>query len=51
MEGHPRFLKKYQRIKKYFWGEGMKKDVQKFVREFQVFQINKGETIKYVRLL
>jgi hypothetical protein len=35
-----RFLKTYQRIKNYFLGEGMKKDIQKFVRECHIFQIN-----------
>jgi hypothetical protein len=51
MAGHLGFLKKYQNIKKYFWGEGMKKDIQKIVRECQVFQRNKGETIKSPGLL
>jgi hypothetical protein len=51
MAGHSGFLKTYQRIKKYFLGEGMKKDIQKFVRECQVCQRNKGEIIKTPRLL
>jgi hypothetical protein len=51
MVGHSRFLKTYQRIKKIFLGEGMKKDIQKFVRECQVFQRNKGEIVKAPGLL
>jgi hypothetical protein len=44
MIGHVWFIKTHQRIKKDFFWEGMKKDIQKFVRECQLFQINKGET-------
>jgi hypothetical protein len=43
--GHAWFLKTYQRIKNYFFWEGMKKYIQKFVRECQVFKRNKGEII------
>jgi hypothetical protein len=44
--GHSIFLKTYHRVKKeYFW-EGLKTDVQRFVEEFLVFQQNKVEIIK-----
>jgi hypothetical protein len=49
--GHSRFLKTYHRIKKDFFWEGLKTDVQKFVSECVVFQQNKGETIKMSGLL
>ena len=49
--GHSRFLKTYHRVKKYFFGEGLKGDVQKFVVECLVSQRNKGETIKTLGLL
>jgi hypothetical protein len=49
--GHSGFLNTYQRIKKDILGEGMKKDIQKFVRKCHVCQKNKGETVKYPGLL
>jgi hypothetical protein len=50
MKGHVGFLKTYQSIKKDLFWEGMMKDIQKFVRECQVFQRNKGEMVKYLGL-
>jgi hypothetical protein len=49
--GHSGFLKTYHRIKKDFFWEGLKTDVQNFVFECVVFQQNKGETIKTPGLL
>jgi hypothetical protein len=51
MAGHSGFLKTYQRIKKDFLGERMKKDIENFVIECQVCQRNKGETVKAPSLL
>jgi hypothetical protein len=49
--GHSGFLKTYHRVKKeYFW-DGLKTDVQRFVAECLVFQQNKVETIKTPCLL
>ena len=44
-------LKHIKGSKNIFWGEGMKKYIQNFVRECLVFQRNKGETIKASGLL
>jgi hypothetical protein len=44
--GHLGFLKTYHRVKKEFFGDGLKTDVQWFVVECLVFQQNKVETIK-----
>ena len=41
-----RFTKTYDRVKRSFLGDGMKKDVQNFVAKCDVCQCNKGETIK-----
>jgi hypothetical protein len=49
--GHSGFLKTYHRIKKYFFWEGIKADVQNFVAKCVVCQQNKGETIKTLGLL
>jgi hypothetical protein len=49
--GHSRFLKTYHRVKKHFFGDGLKTIVQRFVAEFLVFQQNKLETIKTLGLL
>jgi hypothetical protein len=49
--GHSGFLKTYQRIKKEFFWDGLKTDVQRFIAEFLVFQQNKVETIKTLGLL
>jgi hypothetical protein len=49
--GHLGFLKAYHRIKKDFFWEGLKTDVQKFVFECVDCQQNKGETIKTPGLL
>jgi hypothetical protein len=43
---HSRFTKTYDRVKCYFFWEGMKHDVHNFLAECDVFQRNKGETIK-----
>jgi hypothetical protein len=44
--GHSRFLKTYHRVKKEFFWDGLKIDVQRFVAECLGFQQNKVETIK-----
>ena len=36
--GHSRFLKTYHRVKKEFFWDGLKSDIQKFVTECLVFQ-------------
>jgi hypothetical protein len=48
---HSRFLKTYHMIKKDFFWEGLKTNVQNFVFECVVFQQNKGDTIKTLGLL
>jgi hypothetical protein len=49
--GHSRFLKTYHRVKKDFFWDGLKTNVQRFVVECVVFQQNKVETIKTPGLL
>jgi hypothetical protein len=49
--GHSRFLKTYHRVKKDFFWDGLKTDVQRFVAECLVCQQNKMETIKTQGLL
>eukprot|EP00253_Pinus_taeda_P022389 PITA_22389 len=49
--GHSGFLKTYHRVKKEFFLEGLKLDIQKFVGECLVCQQNKVETIKTPGLL
>jgi hypothetical protein len=49
--GHLRFSKAYHRVKKDFFGDGLKTDVQRFVVECLVYQQNKVETIKTPGLL
>ena len=49
--GHSRFLKTYHRVKKEFFWDGLKSDIEKFVAECLVFQQNKVETIKTLGLL
>jgi hypothetical protein len=49
--GHSRFLKTYHRVKKDFFWDGLKTDVQRFVAECLVCQQNKVETIKTPGLL
>ena len=44
--GHSGFLKTYHRVKKEFFWDGLKYNIQKFVAECLVFQQNKFETIK-----
>ena len=43
---HSGFTKTYDRVKHSFFWDGMKKDILTFVAECDVFQRNKGETIK-----
>jgi len=49
--GHSGFLKAYHSVKKEFFWDGLKLDIQKFVAECLVFQQNKVETIKTLSLL
>jgi hypothetical protein len=49
--GHSGFLKTYHRVKREFFGDGLKTDVQRFVVECLVCQQNKVETIKTTGLL
>jgi hypothetical protein len=49
--GHSGFLKTYHRVKKDFFWDGLKADVQRFVAECLVCQQNKVETIKTPSLL
>jgi hypothetical protein len=49
--GHLGFLKSYHRVKKDFFWDGLKTDVQRFVAACLVFQQNKVETIKTPGLL
>jgi hypothetical protein len=44
--GHSIFLKTYHSVKKEFFWDGLKTDVERFVAECLVFQQNKVETIK-----
>jgi hypothetical protein len=44
--GNSGFTKTYDRVKCYFFWDGMKKDVHTFVEECDVCQRKKGETIK-----
>jgi hypothetical protein len=49
--GHSIFLKTYHRVKKEFFWDGLKADVQRFVAECLVYQQNKVEKIKTLGLL
>jgi hypothetical protein len=49
--GHSVFLKTYHRVKKDFFLDGLKTDVQRFVAECLVFQQNKVEKIKTTGIL
>jgi hypothetical protein len=44
--GHSGFTKTYDRVKRSFFWDGMKQDVCNFVEECDVYQRNKGETVK-----
>jgi hypothetical protein len=44
--GHSGFTKTYDRVKRSFFWDGMKKDIHTFVAECDVFQRKKGKTIK-----
>jgi hypothetical protein len=48
---HSRFLKTYHRVKKEFFWDGLKTDVQRFVTECLVCRQNKVETINTLGLL
>ena len=48
---HSGFLKTYHRVKKEFFWEGLKTDVQSFVAECLVCEQNKEETVKTPALL
>jgi hypothetical protein len=43
---HSRFTKTYERVKRYFFWDGMKQHVHTFVVECDLCQNNKGETVK-----
>jgi hypothetical protein len=43
---HSGFTKTYDRVKRYFFWDGMKQDIHTFVVECDVCQHNKGETVK-----
>jgi hypothetical protein len=45
--GHSVFTKTYDRVKHYFFWDGMKQDVHNFVDECDMCQCNKGETVKF----
>ena len=49
--GHSRFLKTYHRVKKDFFWDGLKSDIQTFVVEYLVFPQKNVETIKTPSLL
>ena len=51
IEGHSCFFKNYHRVKKDFFWDGINTDIQKFVTECLVCQLNKVETIKTTGLL
>ena len=51
VRGHLAFLKTYHRVKKDFFGDGLKTNVQRLVAECVVCQQNKVETIKTLGLL
>jgi hypothetical protein len=43
---HSGFTKTYGRVKRSFFWDGMKQDIRNFVVECDVYQHNKGETVK-----
>jgi hypothetical protein len=49
--GHSGFLKTYHRVKKDFFWDGLKTDIQRFVAECLAFQQNNLETYKTSGLL
>jgi hypothetical protein len=51
VQGHSIFLKTYHMIKKEFFWDGLRTDVQRFLEECLVFQQNKVETINTPSLL
>ena len=44
--GHSGFQKTYARARRSFFWPGMKKDIYRFISEFDICQRNKGELIK-----
>ena len=42
--GHSGFTKTYDRVKRFFFWDGMKHDVHNFVEECDVFQCNMGNS-------
>jgi alpha-amylase/alpha-mannosidase (GH57 family) len=48
---HSGFLKPYHRVKREFFWDGLKTDVQRFVAEYLVYKQNKVETAKTQSLL
>jgi hypothetical protein len=44
--GHSGFTKTYDRVKRYFFWDGMKQDIHNFFVECEVCQRNKGEIVK-----
>lgn len=51
MAGHSGYLKTYQRAKRYFYWDGMKKDIKKWARECDTCQATKYETLPPAELL
>jgi hypothetical protein len=49
--GHSGFTKTYDRVKHFFFWDGMKQGICNFVAECEVCQLNKGETIKSLSTL
>jgi len=51
LRSHLGFLKTYHRVKKWFFLDGLKYYIQKFVVECLVFQQNKVQKIKTLNML
>jgi hypothetical protein len=43
---HSEFTKTYDRVKHFFFWDGMKQEIRNFVSKCEVCQCNKGETVK-----
>jgi hypothetical protein len=48
---HSGFSKTYDKVKHSFFSDSMKQDIQNFVAECDVYQRNKGETVKSLGIL